>query len=119
MRKIFLRSFPGVQWVGVVERIGWLLVRSVWQFGMVALLVFLLDRCLRGASASSRYVTLLAAMLLIVVAPVATWLLLPSEATSLSPTLGTGGKELSRLTGMETRNPKSQIRNKSKCQKFE
>jgi len=80
-------SMQGLAWLQstvVVERIGWLLIHSVWQFAAVALLAFWLDRLLRRASAATRYATLLTAMLLIVIVPIGTWQFLPSEPSRLA-----------------------------------
>ncbi len=63
----------------VVERIGWVLVHSLWQFTLVALLAGVLVRAMRRSSAGMRYGVLVVAMTLSVAAPVVTWLLLPSE----------------------------------------
>lgn len=66
-----------IQSSGAVERVGWLLIHSLWQFAACALLAWALDRLLRRHSASLRYGMLLSAMLLVVMAPVATWWKLP------------------------------------------
>jgi beta-lactamase regulating signal transducer with metallopeptidase domain len=57
----------------VVERAGWLLVHSLWQFAIVAILAIVLQRATRRRSAVLRYRTLLATMLLLVAMPVVTW----------------------------------------------
>ncbi len=56
-----------------MERLGWVLVHSLWQFVLVALAAIILQWVLKRRSAATRYGTLLAAMLMMVVAPVATW----------------------------------------------
>ncbi len=56
-----------------VDRFGWMLVHSLWQFALLALVAVALGRVLRRSPATTRYGALLAAMSLIVVAPVATW----------------------------------------------
>lgn len=61
----------------VIERLGWLLVHSVWQFLLIAVVAFLCHRGLRIASANARYTALLAALAAMTLAPVTTWLLLP------------------------------------------
>ncbi len=63
----------------VVERIGWMLVHSLWQFALVALLAGALVQAMRHRSAGMRYGVLVVAMTVSVAAPVATWLLLPSD----------------------------------------
>ena len=52
-----------------------MLVHSLWQFALLALVAIVLQRALRHAR-QSRYAALLAAMVLMVVAPAATWLCL-------------------------------------------
>jgi beta-lactamase regulating signal transducer with metallopeptidase domain/protein involved in polysaccharide export with SLBB domain len=56
------------------DRTGWVLVHSLWQFALVALLALVLQRALQRCSAASRYRALLAAMAIMVAMPVATWL---------------------------------------------
>jgi hypothetical protein len=65
-----------------VERLGWVLVHSLWQFLLLALGVLVLQRALQRCSAAARYGTLLALMCVLVSMPVATWSLLPADATS-------------------------------------
>lgn len=55
------------------ERIGWVLVHSLWQFAVVALLAVVLQRALWRRSAAARYWALLAAMIVMVAVPAATW----------------------------------------------
>src|SRR5436190_16811930 len=62
----------------VVERLGWVLLHSLWQFALVALLAGAIVRALRRKTASARYGVLVVALLLSVAAPVATWTFLPS-----------------------------------------
>jgi len=44
MSDVFVKSLEWLQSAVIVERIGWLLAHSVWQFAAVALLALLLDR---------------------------------------------------------------------------
>src|SRR5208283_5498533 len=55
------------------DRIGWMLVHSLWQFALVALLIILLRRALQRCSAVTRYGALLAALAIMAAMPVATW----------------------------------------------
>jgi beta-lactamase regulating signal transducer with metallopeptidase domain len=55
------------------DLIGWVLVHSLWQFALVALVAIVLRRAMQRCSAASRYGALLAAMLIMVAMPVATW----------------------------------------------
>src|SRR5436190_21331596 len=68
----------------VVERLGWVLVHSLWQFALVALLAGAWVRALRRRSATTRYGVLVVAMAVSLTAPVATWLLQPDNAPDRS-----------------------------------
>ncbi|MDB5345045.1 MAG: TonB domain/peptidase domain protein [Schlesneria sp.] len=65
-----------------VQRLGWLLIHSLWQFGIVALLAGVAVRVMRPHSAAMRYGVLLIAMAVSVVAPLATWMLQQVDASS-------------------------------------
>lgn len=58
-----------------IERLGWVLVHSFWQFAAVALLAGLTVRAMRKCSATTRYGVLVVAMAVSVAAPMATWML--------------------------------------------
>src|SRR3954466_2808443 len=62
-----------------VERLGWVLVHSVWQFALIALAALVLQRVMQRASSATRYWVLLLALVTMMVAPVATWLAIPHE----------------------------------------
>jgi hypothetical protein len=68
----------------VVQRLGWVLVHSLWQFGLVALLAGAFVRALRRRSAATRYGVLVVAMAVSLTAPVATWMLQPDNAPDRS-----------------------------------
>ena len=57
----------------LADRIGWVLVHSLWQFALVALLAVVLQWALKRRSAITRYWSLLAAMFVMVAVPIATW----------------------------------------------
>ena len=61
----------------LIEHAGWVLLHSVWQFAAVAVLIYVGNRLLEKASASARYMLLLSGLLLVTIAPVATWFVLP------------------------------------------
>jgi beta-lactamase regulating signal transducer with metallopeptidase domain len=61
-----------------VERIGWVLVHSLWQFVLVAAAAAVLQGALARRSASTRYRVLLTALFIAVMLPAASWFLLPS-----------------------------------------
>jgi beta-lactamase regulating signal transducer with metallopeptidase domain len=73
----------GVAWPiseAVVERLGWVLVHSLWQFALVALLAGAFVRALPRGSAGTRYGVLVFAMALSLTAPLASWVLQPDNA---------------------------------------
>ena len=57
----------------ITERLGWVLIHSVWQFTAIAILSTLVVRCLRRSSANTRYSFLVLAMSTLVLCPIATW----------------------------------------------
>ncbi|HET6880896.1 MAG TPA: carboxypeptidase regulatory-like domain-containing protein [Pirellulales bacterium] len=62
-----------------VERLGWVLVHSLWQFLTIALVVRLFERTFAGRkSASLRYAAGLCGLSAITVAPLLTWFLIPA-----------------------------------------
>ena len=65
-----------------VDRLGWVLVHSLWQFALLMLVGFVLQCALQRCSAVTRYWALLATMCTTIIAPVATWCLLPAESAS-------------------------------------
>lgn len=62
-----------------VERLGWMLVHSLWQLAVVAILAAVLLRWLRNRSAQSRYAVAVAMLALMAVGPMATWCLVSVE----------------------------------------
>lgn len=68
----------------LIEHAGWVLLHSVWQFAAIALLIFVGNRLLKNASASSRYTLLLSALLLVTIAPVATCFILPKPLEDIT-----------------------------------
>jgi outer membrane protein assembly factor BamB/beta-lactamase regulating signal transducer with metallopeptidase domain len=66
----------------LVERFGWVLLHSLWQFTLLAVLAVAAARLLNRFSAAARYMVLLFAMLLMVVSPAATWLTMPDVAST-------------------------------------
>ncbi len=70
------------------DRIGWVLVHSLWQFALVGLATIVLRRALQRCSAATRYGALLTAMIIMVAMPVATWFspwLVPAPAAAVKP----------------------------------
>src|SRR5271157_3651767 len=61
-----------------ISRIGWTLIHTLWQFALVALAAFVVQRALRRRSAAIQYWALLAAMTVMVAAPLATCFLVSS-----------------------------------------
>jgi beta-lactamase regulating signal transducer with metallopeptidase domain len=68
----------------VVERLGWVLVHSLWQFALVAILAGIFLRARHRRLAATRYGVLVVAMAVLLTAPVATWLLQPDAAPDWS-----------------------------------
>ena len=66
----------------VVERLGWVLVHSLWEFALVALLAGVAVRALRRSSSSLRYGVLVVAMAMSVVAPLSTWQFTASDVSA-------------------------------------
>ena len=67
-----------------VERTGWVLIHSLWQFALVALLAVAVQWALRRRSAATRYGVLLAAMSIVVALPAATWFAIGSGEKPLA-----------------------------------
>lgn len=61
----------------VVERLGWVLVHSLWQFTLIAFVAAIVVRLLGRNRAAARYAVLFGAMAALVVSPMATWFLQP------------------------------------------
>ncbi len=74
----------------LVDRIGWLLVHSMWQFTLIALAVAVVLRAMQRTPASVRYWTCLLGWAVMVIAPAVTCILLPAptrEAEAVAPRL--------------------------------
>jgi beta-lactamase regulating signal transducer with metallopeptidase domain len=71
-----MNAFQAWEWltsVAMVERFGWVLIHSLWQFALVALAARVTVQAMRRHSAAMRYGVLVAALAVSVVAPAATW----------------------------------------------
>lgn len=55
------------------EKLGWILVHSLWQFTLWALFAIIFLKCLRRASSRLRYSGLVCVLLLMTLSPVVTW----------------------------------------------
>lgn len=64
-----------------VERLGWVLVHSTWQFALIALVALLLAQTARRCSAASRYWLLLLAFAAMAASPAVTLLVMPGDAS--------------------------------------
>ena len=71
----------------LVERLGWVLIHSAWQFTLVGLLAAVIIRLMRSNSSRARYGVLVVLLLVSVGFPVATWLLQPQSSTQVANTL--------------------------------
>jgi internalin A len=65
----------------IIERLGWVLVHSVWQLALIAMAALVLQRAMRRASAAMRYWVLLLVLGAMLATPIATWLTIPHEGT--------------------------------------
>src|SRR4030042_583129 len=65
----------------VVYKLGWTLLHLLWQAGVVALLLAILLRLLRRASANFRYIVACSALALVVMLPVVTIQLIQTPAS--------------------------------------
>ena len=70
--------------VPLVDRLGWVLVHSVWQFALLALAALVLMRATRRCSAASRYTMLLLALAAMVASPVVTLVVLPVDESMVA-----------------------------------
>lgn len=70
----------------MIERLGWVLLHTLWQFSLIAALTLSLLRMLKRASASLRYAFLICTMAACVVVPVVMWFSLPTEPTGIAST---------------------------------
>ena len=83
-----------VQWSfsdNFVERAGWVLVHSLWQFVLLGLLASVLMRLMRRSSAEARSSVLIGLLVLSIVFPIATWML-----QSSGPTIAAARPEIRR-----------------------
>src|SRR5436305_15230856 len=76
----------------LIERLGWMLLHSVWQFALIALVVMVLERAMRRFSAGARYGVFLLALGAMTLAPAATWLVMPGD--SKLPEVPAGPQEI-------------------------
>ena len=76
-----LHHFVEGNWV---EQVGWVLLHSLWQITLIAVIYWLLSFLLGKGSAFSRYLVGCAALALMLVAPIATFCLLPSQQVAIA-----------------------------------
>ena len=69
----------------IVERLGWVLVHSLWPVTLLALLATGLVRAMQRKSAATRYGLLVVSLAISVCMPITTWLLQRTQAISPSP----------------------------------
>src|SRR5437660_799074 len=63
-----------------IDRLGWVLVHSIWQFACLAMVVAIFQRATQRLSAAVRYSALLVALAAMIAIPMATWVLMPQES---------------------------------------
>ena len=73
---LFHQIADSLAWPALVSRLGWLLVHSLWQFMLIALVAGVAEQLLRKQSAAARYGVLVAAMVLMVLSLLVTLALL-------------------------------------------
>lgn len=77
-----MNTRPAFEWLVSqfdVERLGWVLLHSLWQFTLVTLLAAAVVRTLRRKSSALRYGVLVTSMTVSVTAPAVTLMLLPND----------------------------------------
>jgi hypothetical protein len=57
----------------MVERLGWVLLHSLWQFMLITIFALVVVRWLKNSSAGLRYAILVFMMAACVACPIATW----------------------------------------------
>jgi beta-lactamase regulating signal transducer with metallopeptidase domain/LysM repeat protein len=72
----------------VVHKLGWTLLHSLWQGGVVVLLLVILLRALRKSSANLQYVVACLGLVIIVLLPVVTFYIVPAPAPDIKPVPG-------------------------------
>lgn len=70
----------------VIERLGWVLIHSLWQFTVLTVLAAVIAAVLRRRSAAMRDGVAVIGMSLMVVAPYVTWIFV--SATPMASSLG-------------------------------
>ena len=98
---------PSLSFASCVDRLGWVLVHSLWQFVLLTLGALVLQRALHRCSAVARYWALLVMMCAMALAPVATWSLLPAEppAAATPVVAGRGRRRFSPHRPVPNRKP--------------
>lgn len=84
--RLLASSLSDIDLGGLVERTGWMLLHSVWQFAFLALLLVVLERVLAKRSSTARYVTASIALCLMVASSVATYALVDVAEADEQPT---------------------------------
>ena len=74
----------------VVDRLGWLLVYSLWQFALVMVALAVIMRCLRRSTAASRYLICLIALGSLTILPVFTWRSMQGSESKSAEAITTG-----------------------------
>ena len=64
----------------IVENLGWTLLHSIWQIGLVALVLFFILRLSKNFSANARYSFAVSALILTLLLPLATFVLLENDS---------------------------------------
>lgn len=86
----------------LVENLGWTLVHSVWQIGLIAFVLFVSTRCLKKSAANKRYLFAVFALILTVALPFATFVWLESDSQENPPAKKTAAAEKLNLVNEQT-----------------
>lgn len=100
-----MNALLAVQWPlseTIVERLGWVLVHSLWQFAVLGLIAAIILRLLRDSSSNARHGLLVLILAAAVVAPVATWLIQPVHRLQVREPVDAGEHSVTDIALDET-----------------
>lgn len=86
---------------GVLERLGWTLVHSIWQGLLIGLFAGALLLLLRRYAARTRYFILYSSLLLVLVSSLVTFFALPGDKALISNDAGIFQAEAARVNGLQ------------------
>jgi hypothetical protein len=74
---------------GLIERLGWVLIHSVWQFPLCALLLVLAERFFKARAAATKYLASLTTLALMVAVAGATFVAVETQGESQPASVAT------------------------------